>query len=200
MVSLELAWLPLVTFAISTSITPGPNNIMLTASGANFGFIRSVPHMLGIPLGFLVMYLCVAFGLGSIFILHPELQDWLRYVGSAYLLFLAWKIARGGRIESGAKTARPMTMMQAVLFQFVNVKAVMMAVGCVSVFTLPGEQYTLSAIVVGIVFSLVNLPCVSVWAGFGTVIRRFLKNETSLRVFNGFLALLTAGSVVLLYY
>ena len=133
--------------------------------------------------------------------LHPELQQWLRYIGTAYLLFLAWKIANGGRIESedGGGGAKPMTMFQAGLFQFVNVKAVMMAIGCVSVFTLPGEQYALSAVVVGVVCSLVNLPCVSVWAGFGTRIKRFLKSDVSLRIFNGFLAVLTAGSVVLFY-
>ena len=145
----EIMWLPLVTFAFASSVTPGPNNIMLTTSGINFGFVRTIPHISGIALGFLVMFLCVALGLQQAFILLPWLQEVLRMIGVVYMLHLAWKIARSGKAESQASPLKPMTMLQAALFQFVNAKAVMMAVGAVAVFSARGEDFVASAVAIG---------------------------------------------------
>lgn len=196
---IEILWVPLVTFAVSSSITPGPNNIMLAASGVNYGFTRSIPHMLGVSIGFFILFLAVAFGLGNIFELYPQLQTALKYIGSVYLLWLAWKIATAGATSESAAVSKPMTFVQAAGFQFVNVKAMMMAISSAVVFTLPGESYTLSALLVGFVFTLVNLPCVSIWVAFGSGLKRFLRNEQSLKAFNWSLASLTAASVALFY-
>ncbi|WP_163369648.1 LysE family translocator [Endozoicomonas acroporae] len=196
---IEILWLPLVTFALSSSITPGPNNIMLAASGVNYGFTRSIPHMLGVSIGFFILFLGVAFGLGSVFERYPQLQTGLKYIGSMYLLWLAWKIATAASVSEQADSKRPMTFLQAISFQFVNVKALMMAISSAVVFTLPGDNYTLSVLLVGVIFSLINLPCCSVWVVFGSGLRRFLKNEQSLRAFNWSLASLTAASVALFY-
>ena len=195
----DIMWLPLITFAFASSVTPGPNNIMLTTSGINFGFVRTIPHIAGIALGFMVMFFCVAFGLQQAFILFPWLQDALRMVGVAYMLHLAWKIARSGRAESDVNPLKPMTMLQAALFQFVNAKAVMMAVGAVAVFSAQGEGFVASAMVIGIVFSLVNIPSVSIWAAFGAGIGKLLNTDYKLRLFNYALSFLTAASVALFF-
>ena len=199
MFDLELLWLPLVAFAFATSVTPGPNNIMLTSSGLNFGFVRTIPHMLGISSGFFVMFSCVAFGLHQVFEQFPVLQELLRIIGVIYMLRLAWLIARSGKVEAGQSRLKPMTFIQAALFQFVNAKAVMMAVSAVAVFALPGEQFALSAIIVGGVFSLVNLPSISIWTAFGAAIGKVLTDERKLKQFNYGLATLTAASVALFF-
>ncbi len=199
MFDLELLWLPMVAFAFATSVTPGPNNIMLTSSGLHFGFVRTIPHILGISSGFFIMFSCVAFGLHQVFEQFPILQEALRVIGVLYMLRLAWLIAHSGKANAGESQLKPMTFIQAALFQFVNVKAVMMAVSAVAVFALPGEQFAMSAIIVGLVFSLVNLPSVTIWAVFGASIGKILTNERRLRQFNYGLATLTAASVALFF-
>ena len=114
---------PLAMFALVSSITPGPNNVMLAASGLNFGFRRSMPHLLGVNLGFTLMIFLVGVGLGSVFQQVPQLYTVLKYVGAAYLLYLAWKIANSGGMEDGAVSGKPMTFLQAAAFQWVNPKA-----------------------------------------------------------------------------
>lgn len=195
----EILWLPFITFAFASSVTPGPNNIMLTTSGINFGFVRTIPHIIGIAIGFLVMFACVAAGLQKVFVLFPELQNMLRTIGVVYMLYLAWKIARSGKAEFKGKNLKPMTLLQAALFQFVNVKAIMMAVSAVAVFAAPGEKFTVSAVLIGIVFSLVNIPAVSIWAAFGAGIGNLLDTERKLKLFNYILALVTAASVALFF-
>ncbi len=192
-------YIPLMTFAFASSITPGPNNIMLTASGANYGFFRTLPHIAGVASGFFILLLAVAFGLGNAFSTWPILQSILKYVGSAYLLFLAWKIAHAGRPEQRDGPSKPFTLWQAALFQVVNVKAWIMAIGSMSAFTLAGTEYAVSALVIAGIFSLINLPCISLWTGFGVAIGRFLQHDRALRTFNFCMAALTAGSVILLY-
>ena len=191
-------FLPLSVFAFATSITPGPNNLMLTASGANFGFWRTVPHILGIVWGCALLLLCVGAGLGAVFVSFPWLQQLLRVVGAAYLLYLAWQIASAGRSRTQA-AAKPMSFWQAAAFQFVNPKAWIMAVSAMTSFPQAGEGYWWSAWAVIAVFCVVNLPSVTVWAGFGTVIGRWLQGEVALRSFNLSMGGLTAASVVLLF-
>lgn len=122
---------PLALFALVSSITPGPNNIMLASSGLTFGFRRTIPHMLGVNLGFTLMLVLVGLGLGTMFQQLPWLYTVLKYAGAMYLLYLAWKIAMSGPLESGAQRGRPFTFMQAALFQWVNPKAWVMAVGVI---------------------------------------------------------------------
>jgi threonine/homoserine/homoserine lactone efflux protein len=182
-------------FALVTSITPGPNNTMLLASGVNFGFNRTIPHMLGITCGFFVLVVAVGFGLGAVFQTYPLLYTVLRYVGAAYLLYLAWKIAHSGPVSESEKgESKPISYLGAAAFQWVNPKAWIMAIGAISTYT-PMQGYFTNVIVIAAVFALINLPSVSVWAGCGTLLRNVLKDRRWLRLFNWGMALLLVASL-----
>lgn len=175
--------LPLATFIFVSSITPGPNNVMLTASGANFGYQRSVPHMLGITVGAAVMLLLVGAGLGALFTQVPQLYRVLQGVGAAYLIWLAWKIATSGQAGKAEAKPRPFSFWQAAAFQWVNPKAWLMSVGVVAAYTSP-QAYWPSLIVGALVMLVVNFPCISVWTLFGTVIGRWLQSARARQWFN----------------
>lgn len=171
-------------FALVTSITPGPNNTMLLASGVNFGFNRSIPHILGISCGFFVLVLAVGLGLGAVFEAYPLLYSVLRYVGAAYLLYLAWKIARSGPMsEEQQGQGQPLGYWGAAAFQWVNPKAWVMAVGAISTYT-PLQGYFTNVMVIAAVFALINAPTVSLWAACGSLLRNVLRNPRWLRLFN----------------
>ncbi|MBH3406138.1 LysE family translocator [Pseudomonas glycinae] len=186
-------------FALVTSITPGPNNTMLLASGVNFGFNRTIPHMLGITCGFFILVVAVGFGLGAVFQTYPLLYTILRYVGAAYLLYLAWKIAHSGPVgDSEQGEAKPISYLGAAAFQWVNPKAWIMAIGAISTYT-PMQGYFTNVIVIAAVFAIINLPSVGVWAACGTLLRNVLKDRRWLRVFNwGMAALLVISLYPLL--
>ena len=186
--------LAFAAYAFVTSITPGPNNTMLLFSGANFGFRASLPHMLGVALGFGIMVFAVGLGIGAIFQVFPVLHQILRWAGAAYLLYLAWKIASSGTPESGEGAGRPMGFLQAAAFQWVNVKAWIMAIGAVATYT-PAEGYFGNLVLVTLVFTLVNLPCIAVWVGVGSALRDVLADPLRLRVFNVAMALLLVASL-----
>ena len=173
----------LTLFAFVSSITPGPNNTMLMASGANFGLKRTVPHLIGVSLGFLVLILAVGLGLGGLFAAYPLLHDLLKVLGCAYLLWLAWKLATAKGLGAAAAAGQPMTFLQAAGFQWVNPKAWAMAVSGVSAYT-PQAGYVANLFVMGAVFTAVNLPCVSAWTGFGVGMRRFLDRPGAMKAFN----------------
>ena len=180
----------LVAFAFVSSITPGPNNLMLMTSGTNFGFVRSIPHMLGVSVGFTLMIVLVGAGLAKVFEIYPLAHTVLKYGSVAYLLYLAWKIATSappgakGEARSGAKSgAKPMTFIQAALFQWVNPKAWTMALTAVSAYTLPADPMVSLLLVAG-VFGAINLPTVSSWTLMGVQLRRFLTDPVKLRIFN----------------
>jgi len=186
--------LGLIVFSLVSSITSGPNNLMLMASGANFGFRRSIPHMLGVALGFTFMVLLVGIGLVQVFQAFPISYTLLKVVSLVYLLYLAWKIANaapagGGEAESGA----PLTFIQAALFQWVNPKAWTMALTAVSIYS-PSQSLAAVAFVAG-VFGAVNLPCISVWTSMGLQLQRVLTSPLRLRTFNVLMALLLIGSL-----
>jgi threonine/homoserine/homoserine lactone efflux protein len=188
-------FLALLAYAFVTSITPGPNNFMLLSSGVNFGFVRTVPHMLGIAIGFLVLLLAVGFGLGAVLTAFPALHTALKVAGSAYLLYLAWKIATSrsmsGKSEAGAQ---PLRFIDAAAFQWVNPKAWVMAVTAMAVYTDPARPF-LSVVLIAVAFALVNLPSVSTWAGFGTALRGFLSDPARLKWFNIAMGLLLAATL-----
>jgi threonine/homoserine/homoserine lactone efflux protein len=178
------AFLALLVYAFVTSITPGPNNFMLLASGVNFGFVRTIPHMLGIGMGFLSLLLGVGFGLGAVLTAFPALHTVLKIAGGAYLLYLAWKIAMSRSMgKSGEAKARPMTFFEASAFQWVNPKAWVMAITAMAVYTNPAAPF-LSVLLISVAFALVNLPSVSSWAGFGMALRGFLSDPVRLKWFN----------------
>ncbi|WP_171126940.1 MULTISPECIES: LysE family translocator [unclassified Ruegeria] len=185
--------LALITFAFVSSITPGPNNLMLMASGANFGFRRTVPHMLGIGLGFTVMVLLVGAGLVQVFDRFPISYTILKTASVLYLLFLAWKVAHAAPAKAGVTSGTPMTFLQAAAFQWVNPKAWVMALTATTAYT-PGQ--TLNAIVVvALVFGAVNLPSVSTWTVLGQQMARVLTNPKRLSVFNWTMAILLVASL-----
>ncbi|MBV8250502.1 MAG: LysE family translocator [Comamonas sp.] len=187
--------LPLAMFAFVSSVTPGPNNVMLTASGATFGYRRSVPHMLGICLGVVVMVLLIGAGLGQLFEAEPRIYTLLKYLGAAYLIWLAWKIARAGGVDQGQSGSRPFSFWQAAAFQWVNPKAWIMAVGVVATYT-PREGFFANLMLSAIVLGLVNYPSISVWTLFGSTVGRALRTPQALRAFNGLMAGLLLLSLV----
>lgn len=182
-------------FALVTSITPGPNNTMLLASGVNFGFNRTIPHMLGITCGFFTLVLAVGFGLGAVFQSYPVLYNVLRFVGAVYLLYLAWKIAHSGPVsDSSDSQAKPISYLGAAAFQWVNPKAWIMAIGAISTYT-PLQGYFTNVIVIAAVFALINLPSVGVWVVCGSLLRNVLRDRRWLRLFNWGMALLLVASL-----
>lgn len=189
------AFLALLVYAFVTSVTPGPNNFMLLASGVNFGFARTIPHMIGIAVGFASLLLGVGVGLGALLTAFPSLHTVLKAAGAAYLLYLAWRIAMSRSLadRSSAET-RPMTLLEAAAFQWVNPKAWMMAIGGMALYT-NAERPLLSMLIVTFAFAAVNLPSVSVWAGFGTMLRGFLADPVRLKWFNIAMGLLLAATL-----
>ena len=185
--------LAFVLFALATAGTPGPNNMMLLASGANFGFRRTAPQILGIGVGLGVMVVAMGLGLGGLFKAWPVLHDVLRWVGGAYMLWLAWKIATAKRIHDKAVGAKPMTFWQAAAFQWVNPKAWAMALTAATTYTPEGS--VLSVLIVAGTFMLVGVPCSAAWAGFGQGMRRFLDRPPVLRAFNLSMAALLVVSL-----
>jgi threonine/homoserine/homoserine lactone efflux protein len=172
----------LLGFAFVTSVTPGPNNMMLLASGVNFGFRRTVPHMLGISAGHSLMVFLVGLGLAGVFKAWPPALTVLKVLSVAYMLWLAWKIAHAATPGEGRVRAEPMTFLQAAAFQWVNPKAWAMALGAVSAYVTVPSVWAYAA--VAAVFAAVNLPSVSVWAGAGQALRRWLETPGRLRAFN----------------
>jgi len=185
--------LSLAAFAFVTSITPGPNNLMLMASGANFGVRRTVPHMLGVALGFVFMAVLVGAGLAGVFVAVPQLHTALKAASVAYLLYLAWKIATALPPGEAGRAGRPMTFMAAAAFQWVNPKAWAMALTAVSVYAPSRGMAGITA--VAVVFGIVNLPSVGAWAALGQGMRRVLTNPARMRAFNVVMAVLLVASL-----
>ncbi|MGY0219503.1 LysE family translocator [Endozoicomonadaceae bacterium StTr2] len=193
-------FLTVALFAATMTGTPGPNNMMLTASGANFGYRRTIPHMFGIGIGLVSVILLVAAGLGIIFEKYPAVQMGLKWIASAYLLYLSWKIARASAPGSDAKASnRPMTCIGAALFQFVNPKVWVMAITAVGSFTLSGEEYWLSALIIAMAFWATQIPTSSIWAGFGSLIRHYLATPKAWRIFNGIMGVATASCLLFIW-
>ena len=187
--------LALAVYALVTSITPGPNNFMLLASGVNFGFSRTIPHMLGIGAGFLLLLLAIGLGLGALLTAFPALHVALKIAGGAYLLYLAWKIAMSRSLSGkNGGDARPLTFLEATAFQWVNPKAWMIATTGMAVYTDPANPLG-SMVLVAIIFAAVNLPSVSSWAAFGSVLRGFLADPVRLKWFNIGMGLLLAATL-----
>ncbi|MFG1497229.1 LysE family translocator [Saccharospirillum sp. HFRX-1] len=188
---------PILIYTFSVSVTPGPNNLMVTASGVNFGYWRTLPHITGIFVGFFTLNILVAAGIGAVLLAIPQLHWALKIAGSAYLLWLAWNIATAGGLGKTADgEAKPMRWWQAALFQVINPKAWAMALTGIAAFSLSGDDYWPSALAVASMFALVTYPSCSLWALLGMQLRRALQDERKRRWFNGVLGALTALSVV----
>ena len=183
----------LALFAFVSSVTPGPNNLMLMASGANFGFWRTIPHMAGISLGFLVLMVLVGLGLVQVFDAFPVVYTILKAASILYLLYLAWRIAHAAPIRSNEGAGCPMTFLQAALFQWVNPKAWAMALTAITVYL--GDTSLPSLSVGALVFAVVNFPSVTVWTVLGQQLARVLTNQRRLAAFNWTMAALLVASL-----
>ncbi|HEX7688730.1 MAG TPA: LysE family translocator [Burkholderiaceae bacterium] len=174
--------LPMMLYCFAMSITPGPNNMLLTASGANFGYRLTLPQILGINAGGFVLATASCVGLGQLFVAWPALQAVLRIGGALYLLYLAAKLARA-RIGD-ATMLRPQSFVEGALFQVINPKSWLKAITLGSVFMPAGASPLPAALAIATVSALIGLPCVSLWALFGVAIRRFLQDARNQRLFN----------------
>lgn len=191
---MAITLIPLLSYSFVNSITPGPNNIMLASSGVNFGFRRTVPHFLGVYFGFLFMLSIACLGFGQIFEYIPLLQPILKYVGSAYLLYLAYRIATAGSLND-SKVGKPIRFFEAALFQYVNPKAWIIAGTMPSAFTTEPGLSLADGITLVAMHGIVSFPCVLLWAIMGTQLRHFLKSEKSRRIFSFGMASLLVATV-----
>jgi threonine/homoserine/homoserine lactone efflux protein len=187
--------LALLTFAIVTSVSPGPNNTMVLASGVNFGVWRSVPHMLGVGFGFALMLAIIGLGLGKVFVAYPVIYTVMKVAGVLYMLWLAWKIATAGPMEDQESAGTPITFLQAVLFQWVNPKAWVISITANATYSIMGQP-VLSALMVAGTFLLVSGPSSLIWVFFGSLLRKLLSNPKTLRMFNVTMAVLLVLSLV----
>jgi threonine/homoserine/homoserine lactone efflux protein len=187
--------LSLLAFAVTMYITPGPNNVMLASSGANYGLRATLPHMLGINLGFATMLVVVSAGLGSLLLSAPALLPVMRWIGAAWMVWLAWKIASAAPPGEGSR--RPlMGIPGAAAFQWINPKAWLIAVAAASEYMLPDQPLGTQLLRIGIVFMAVGFPCMLPWAMLGSGAGRLLRSRAQLRAFNITMALLLLLSLV----
>lgn len=188
--------LALAGFCLVSSITPGPNNLMLLSSGARFGFVRTLPHLFGVAGGFTLMVVLVGAGIAGLFKAFPALHEVLRVVSVSYVLYLAWKIAASPCHFDGAPSGSdaPMNFTQAALFQWVNPKAWSMAVTAVTAYA-PSRNPVIALLATAIIFGVVNVPCIGLWAALGTQLRLVLSNPTRFRIFNLTAAALLAATI-----
>ncbi|MYM65587.1 LysE family transporter [Pseudoduganella sp. FT55W] len=187
--------LPLCTFAAVSSITPGPNNTMILASGLNYGFVRSLPHLFGITCGFTFMIFATGMGLHVVFEQFPMLQTILKYGGAIYLLWLAWKLAHAAPMTGEqASLSKPMGFFGAAAFQWINPKAWVMALSALTTY-LPQGFTVLDAATLAGIFGVIGVFCVGAWAMFGVAMRRVLQDPRSVRIFNIVMALLLVATL-----
>ena len=189
--------LPFITYTFVMSITPGPNNVMLTASGASFGFRRTLPHILGIVCGFVVQLLAVCAGLAALFARWPALQTALGWVGAAYLIYLGWRML--GRSDAQAQAGgRPVTFMQAAMFQFLNPKAWVMTVTAATLFLPRDVGFLAAGLYMAVVTEGIGVPCMMVWALFGSSLKSFISGPRGRRAFNVGMALALGVTAVMM--
>jgi len=197
-------FLPLLMICCIQSGTPGPNNIMLTASGKNFGYIRTIPHMMGVVIGFLSLIIFLSLGLIAIFNEYPLIQTALQLVGSIYLLYLAYRIFFSVNSFDESKS-KPITFIESSLFQYVNPKGVMMAITTISIYTDTKNFYFIDTFNQGIFYILIaftisNILAVLTWTSVGVFLNNFIKSDRSIKLFNGFMSILLVLTIVWINY
>lgn len=192
----SIAVVPLATYYMIMSITPGPNNVMLTTSGATFGFHRTLPHVSGIVSGCALQTFLLCIGFGVVFTYFPWLQGVLKWCGAAYLIYLAYKLV-GARIAKATAVVNPLTFFDAALFQVVNPKAWVKAITTATLFLPPGTSAWAAGIRIFTICALVNFVSGSIWTSFGVGIGKLLTNEFRLRLFNAGMALLLIGTAII---
>ncbi len=186
-----------LVFSLVMGFTPGPNNVMLASSGATHGVRRTLPHLSGVTLGFPVMILLVGLGLATILLASSRLQLGMKIVSCAYLLWLAFQIARSSSVAGRAGGSKPLSFLQAAAFQWVNPKAWLIAVGAISAYTAgQGAKLYLQVAIIAAMSIAVTFLSTLTWTAFGAAIGRWLRAPLARRLFNLFMAALLVGSVV----
>ena len=183
------------TFAVVAAFTPGPNNVMLAASGANYGFRRTLPHIFGILVGFCSLVVAAGLGLATLFTIMPWLYDVLKVISVLFLLYLAWKIGSAGCATTKHKD-RPLSFLQAASFQLINPKSITVIISSVTAFTSTAENVGTEVTILLIVFATVTICATCTWAVFGTAIAHLLTSQTRLRQFNIIMSLLLVASLL----
>lgn len=190
------AFLSFITYCFVTSVTPGPNNIMLISSGINFGFRKTIPHILGIGIGFGLMVALVGLGIGTILTTSPILFEIVKIIGIFYLLYLSYQIFKSDSVNTnGSIRSRPLKFLEAALFQWVNPKTWIMTMGAITTYTSSSSSIVTFAII-GIVFGVVSIPSVGVWAYIGDRLQQFINNKSKVKKFNILMSLLLLFSIV----
>jgi len=195
MITLELLAAISVYYVIMYA-TPGPNNSILSASGIKFGFIKTIPNIFGIPTGHGIQLALVCLGLGSLFVKFPFLFNLLKYVGAAYLLYLAWKMFGSLNIKTVEDKSSPLKYYEAILFQFVNPKAWVICITAVSVFYPEQENIFIGTLFMVVMSTIINIPSISIWAFGGSIIRKYLSNDKLKKIIEFLLAILLIGTAI----
>jgi len=193
-------YLPLQMLCIIQSGTPGPNNIMLTASGKNFGYKKSIPHMLGVVLGFLSLLLVLSLGLITLFNQYPIVQTILRIIGSLYLLYLAYRIYFSVNTDDDSRS-KPITFIESSLFQYVNPKGVMMAITTISIYTDYNSfefinSFNEGMLLIFLAFLISNVLAVLTWVSIGVFLNNFVKSNKAIKAFNTTMATLLVLTII----
>ncbi len=193
-------YVALALYCVLMGSTPGPNNVMLTASGVNFGFTRTLPHMIGIAFGHIIQIIVTCLSLGEIFVRYPAAQRSLKIAGFCYLLYLSWRIVgASASVGKGGGRSRPLRFYEAALFQFVNPKAWVFVTTVAALFLPEGEEGLLkNTLLLSCAAGVVVIPCIALWAGFGQGLRKFLQDPVKLRVFNAIIATALVGTAIYL--
>jgi len=196
-------FVPLLTLCMIQSGTPGPNNIMLTASGKNFGFIKTIPHMLGVVLGYLTLLTVLSLGLITIFDQYPIVQEILKYIGACYLLYLAYRIYSSDN-KSDTSKSRPLTFIEVTLFQYVNPKGIMMGITTISIYTDFYQYDFIDSYIEGMMFiflsyTIVNAIAVVGWTAVGVSLDNFIKSTKAIKRFNAIMAILLVLTIGLIF-
>ena len=189
----------IIVFYFIMYVTPGPNNSILTASGIKFGFLKTIPNILGIPTGHGIQLTLVCFGLGSLFIQFPFLLIFLKYIGATYLIYLAWRMLGSLNVKSVEDKSSPLKYYEAILFQFVNPKAWVICITAVTLFYPKDTNIFIGTLFMVIISTIINIPSVSIWAYGGSIIRNYLSKillKKSLEWFLAFLLFMTAFNII----
>jgi threonine/homoserine/homoserine lactone efflux protein len=189
----------LLLFCFVSGVTPGPNNLMLMSSGVNFGFRRTLPHLIGVVLGFSLMVALIGLGLDAIFARFPRLLPVMRYAGAGYMLWLAWRIARSGPLREGEARGRPLGFLGAAAFQWINPKAWVIAISALTAYAVSAD-YTISVAAVALTYLAIGLPSSGAWVLFGAAMRKALSDPKRVRPFNWTMAALLVASIAPVFY
>ena len=182
-------WSALIVYYFIMFATPGPNNAMLTASGMKFGYLKTLPHIIGIPLGHFIQITLVCYGLGNVFIKFPQIQFYMKFLCFVYLLYLSWKML-GSISVTKKETGRPLKFYEASLFQFINPKAWTVAIAAVSGFFPTDENFFVATMFLAVTAPFVCIPSISLWALFGNSLRVFVSNTKTKKIIEYILAIL----------